>query len=213
MRLAHAERYNLLEGKLSWGEIMKGNLQWLSGSLVATELARERTKKWIDGGGLDRPSLSTDEIRRRLVYSGDEAIFEPAVYVLERIAPPAQDLILRHAALFGVGCPTLGWAWTATAEIRGIVIVVATVDPKTLAHECAHCFLHMPTKRQEVLSTEQRRGKAATMELLGPLHGKDLTEKLIEKPKRQREREADRLATDWGFPGKYSATQRVRGLG
>ena len=82
------------------------------------------------------------------------------------------------------------------AEMRPIIVVVTRAEPSLVAHEFAHSFLHIPSKRLEVLSSEHVKQYAKLEEIAGAWK---LTDRL-EKPKKQREREAMRLQAFWGFP-------------
>lgn len=214
------DRYEMLAGRLSERELAKGNPSWLVESLVPTDAARERLRRWAEQGGLERPTPSWTEMRERLNYVGDDSIGRVVVAALAQIAPPARDYILTNTWVCGVGRQSRGWAALAppapaeAQEALRLVVVSGAMDDNEdlaaiVAHECAHTWLAPVFAPADVTPIAERR-QAHEHVLTLAAEWNQVTP-LVRSYERS-ERHAATLARAWGFVGSAADPEQCARL-
>jgi hypothetical protein len=166
------ERIALLAPAMTPRDVAAGRARWLQDELVCTEHARERLRAWVLAGGLSRPA---PDVRARLQYYGDVEVLPIVVRGFQRMAPPARDYVLEHAAIVGVGWSTYGWTAAAIPATPHVIVLSgarrddAAIE-HTVLHEAAHCWLEAtpagirPASAEIAASAARAGGKTTGMD-------------------------------------------------
>ena len=190
------------------------------GELVATDIARERLRRWAEAGC---PEADPAEA----LCVGDIGVSELVTAALERIPPPVVHHVVERCLVIGAGRTNGGWAggYTTTFAEPKILVAISGVgtDENVLAiigHEISHAWLHAsdelvpPCSALETRASQDRL--TATFDELEKsdlLKPGDFLQRHRQKDQQERNRreiEACVLTQAWGFTGAAAHHRRRR---
>src|SRR5262245_34087793 len=92
--------------------VLKALTPWLVPEMLVTEAARDRLRRWAEGGGLAEPDspAARRAIIRNITIIGDDLLDPLVQKALLQIPPPVLDHVWRHALLLPVGRSCGGFA-------------------------------------------------------------------------------------------------------
>jgi hypothetical protein len=205
------ERHALLAGRVSWQDIAQGKPGWLRDELILTAAGHARLMAWAAVcDDVQRPNLPAAVIRQRIVYVGDSEILDVITLALARIAPPVCDTVLAQALFVGVGRSANAWVSVspAASESKPAIIAISGVQRNdnelatTVAHECAHAWLHTPWNGERNHTTAERRAFVEDRAFDG------IPTRFVAHVVQCCERQAAALARAWGFTGRAADVSR-----
>ena len=198
---------------------------WLVPEMLATQAARERLRRWSEGGGL--AASDTPEVRRAIIgrihILGDDMLQPLVEEALLRMPPPVLDHLQHHTVILPVGLSAAGvcsldaWPEPDAVEVRrpipmrygrppGVWAHLFRRRPREedqaaefmalVGHECAHAWLvSAPTPSERLPRAEATEHYERLIKCAVEWN---LLDKVI-KPRERDEHQAEALALAWGF--------------
>jgi hypothetical protein len=184
---------------------------WLTSDFVVTPGARTRLQRWVDVGFPPSPDAG-----RTYINGPEPAIRRAIVNAIARIdVPPVRNHVSRNVVFMVTGRQTRGWQglWPVfehhVDEPPQVILVSgAETDPEELAtiigHEVGHTWLADVATESPAVADLADEDPGLLARLAGEWNIPDAALASALEPRRESERQAARLCSQWGFTGAAS---------